>query len=55
MGYNEPLPAPSPTIQATIASIVGTDIHEYVQVSDKEALLDKDEDGKHAPPTALNL
>ena len=48
MGYSEPLPTPSPTMQATIASIVGFDIHEYIQVSDKEALLDKDKDGKHA-------
>ena len=49
MGYSEPLLAPSPTMQATIASIMGSDIHEYVQVSDKEALLDKDKDGEHAP------
>jgi hypothetical protein len=49
MGYEELLPAPSPTVQATIAAIVGTGIHEYVQATDKEALQDKDEDGEHAP------
>lgn len=49
MGYDEPLLAPLPTVQATITSIVGSDIHEYVQVTDKEALEDKDEDGEHAP------
>jgi hypothetical protein len=49
MGYEEPLPAPSPAMQATIAAIVGIGIHEYVQATDKEALQDKDEDGEHAP------
>jgi hypothetical protein len=49
MGYEEPLPASSPTVQATIAAIVGSDIHEYVQITDKEALQDKDEDGEHVP------
>jgi hypothetical protein len=49
MGYEEPLPAPSPTVYVTIAAIVGSDIHRYVQVTDKEALQDKDEDGEHVP------
>jgi hypothetical protein len=32
-----------------MVSIVGTEIHEYLQTTDKEALLDKDEDGEHVP------
>ena len=34
---------------------MGSDVHEYVQVIDKEALLDKDEDGEHAPLLLLTL
>jgi hypothetical protein len=49
MHYVEPLPAPSPAMQATIASIVGTEIHELIQTTDRAALLDTDDDGDHAP------
>jgi hypothetical protein len=49
MHYVDPLPAPSPTMQATIALIVGTKIHEMIQTTDKAALLDKDDDGDHTP------
>jgi hypothetical protein len=47
--YNDPLPAPSPAVQATLVSMVGNEIHEFIQTSDKDALLDIDEDGEHAP------
>jgi hypothetical protein len=43
------LPAPSPAVQATIASIVGPEVHAYVQETDNASLLDKDDDGEHAP------
>jgi hypothetical protein len=49
LNYAEPLPAPSPAVQATLVSISGTEIHEFVQTTDNTALLDKDEDGEHAP------
>jgi hypothetical protein len=43
------LPAPSPAVQATIASIVGPEVHAYIQETDNASLLDKDDDGEHAP------
>lgn len=49
LGYNEQLPAPSAAVQATIASIVGPEIHAYVQETDNASFLDKDDDGEHAP------
>lgn len=49
LNYNEPLPAPSPAVQATLVSIAGSEIHDLVQTTDNAALLDKDEDGEHAP------
>jgi hypothetical protein len=49
LGYNNLLPAPSPAVQATIASIVGPEIHTYVQETDNASLLDKDVDREHAP------
>lgn len=36
-------------MQATIASIVGPEIHAYVQETDNASFLDKDDDGEHAP------
>ena len=49
MNYVEPLPPPSPAVQATVASIVGPEIHEFVQTTDRAALLDLDDEGEHAP------
>ena len=49
MGYGEPLPPPLLAVQATIAAIRGSEIHSYIQESDNAALLEKDEDGEHAP------
>jgi hypothetical protein len=49
MHYTEPLLAPSPAVQATIASIVGTEIHDMIQTTDNAALQDKDDDGDHTP------
>ena len=49
MGYQDPLLAPAPAVQATLAAIAGPEIHQLIQQSDNEALLDKDEDGEHAP------
>ena len=49
LNYNEPLPAPSPAVQATLVSILGPEIHDLIQTTDNAALLDKDEDGEHAP------
>jgi hypothetical protein len=47
--YAEPLLPPSPAVQATLASIIGSEIHDFVQSSDRDALLDTDDDGEHAP------
>lgn len=49
LGYSNSLPAPSPAVQATIASIVGPEVHSYIQETDNTSLLDKDDDGEHAP------
>ena len=49
LGYAEPLPFPSPAAQATIAAIRGPEIHTFIQESDNAALLEKDEEGEHAP------
>ena len=49
LGYKDPLPAPSHVVQATIASIAGLDVHAFIQSTDNTALVDKDEDGEHAP------
>jgi hypothetical protein len=49
LNYTEPLPPPSPAVQATLAAIVGPEIHEFVQTNDRAALLDTDDDGEHAP------
>jgi hypothetical protein len=48
MHYVDPLHAPSPAVQATISSIVGTKIHEMIQTTNRVALLDKDDDGDHS-------
>jgi hypothetical protein len=49
LGYSEPLPAPSPAVQATLATISANEIHSYIQDADRTAFEDKDEDGEHAP------
>jgi hypothetical protein len=49
MSYNDLLPAPSPAVQATLSSMVGPEIHSYIQDTDNASLLDKDDDGEHAP------
>jgi hypothetical protein len=49
MGYADPLPAPSLAVQATIAAIVGPEVHAFIQNTDQAAILDKDVDGEHAP------
>jgi hypothetical protein len=36
-------------VQATLVSTPGSEIHEFIQTTDSAALLDKDEDGEHAP------
>lgn len=48
-GYGEPLPAPAPAVQATLATIAAPEIHKYIQDIDTTALQDVDEDGEHAP------
>ena len=49
LGYSNPLPAPFPAVQATLASIVGSKIHIFVQDTNNAAFLDKDNDGEHVP------
>ena len=49
LGYSNQLPAPSAAVQATIASIVGPEIHTFVQEVDNASFLDKDDDGEHTP------
>lgn len=49
MGYIEPLPAPSPAVQVTLAMIGEKEVHEYIREKDNAALLDLDDEGEHAP------
>lgn len=49
LGYDETLPAPSPAVQATLAGLDVREIHEFIQTQDRAALLDRDEEGMHAP------
>lgn len=49
LGYKNPLPAPSPAVQGTLASLNSAAIHSFIQEQETAALLDLDEDGEHAP------
>lgn len=49
LGYKDPLLAPICVVQAMLASICDTEMHEYIQRKDKEAMADTDEEGEHAP------
>ena len=49
LGYKEPLFAPSPVVQVTLAAIKEPEIHAFIQSTDLSSLADKDEDGEHAP------
>ena len=49
LGYGEPLYVPAPAIQATIACIADPKFHEFIQIADKNAMADQDEEGVHAP------
>lgn len=55
LGYDDTLPAPSPAVQATMVGLNAPEIHEYIQTQDRQALLDLDEDGMHAPLFLLTL
>lgn len=41
-GYAEPLPAPIPAVQATLAAMSPNEIHQFIQANDRDAL-DKNE------------
>lgn len=49
LGYKDPLPAPSPAVQATLASLDAPAIHKFILQQDLTALQDVDEEGEHAP------
>ena len=49
MGYGKLLPTLSLAVQATFISIVGIEIHEFIQTTDNATIINKDEDGDHAP------
>lgn len=49
LGYKEPLPAPSPAVQAVIAMMNDKEIHEYIREKDTAALSALDDEGEHAP------
>ena len=48
LGYSNPLFAPSPTVQVTLAAIGEPEIHGFIQNTDLTSLADKDDDGEHA-------
>jgi hypothetical protein len=47
--YAKPLPPSLPAVQATLALIIGFEIHDFVHATDRAALLDTNDDGKHVP------
>ena len=49
LGYGDPLPTPTPVVQATLACVSDKEFHEFIQSSDKAALADIDDEGAHAP------
>lgn len=55
IGYGDPLPASSPAVQATLASLRPAQIHKFIQEQHKNALLDRDDDGEHAPLLLVTL
>lgn len=55
LGYGDPLPAPGPAVQATLASMKSSEIHAFVNEQDRAALIDCDDDGEHAPLLVATL
>jgi hypothetical protein len=49
LGYQEPLFAPSPSVQAVLATIRESEIHTFIQTKDLATYEDLDDDGEHAP------
>lgn len=49
LGYKDPLPAPSPAVQATLAALDAPAIHQFILEKDLAALHDVDDEGEHAP------
>lgn len=49
LGYGDPLPAPALAVQATLVSLKAPEIHEFIKEQDTAALLDRDDEGEHAP------
>lgn len=49
MGYGQPLPAPIPAVQTTIAAIDVPEFHSCIQEMDLAAINDVDGEGVHAP------
>lgn len=49
LGYKEPLPAPSPAVQAVLAMISDNEVHDFIREKDEAALIDLDDEGEHAP------
>jgi hypothetical protein len=49
INYTDALPVPFLAVEAKLVSIVGSEIHDFIQTTDNAALSDKDEDGEHAP------
>lgn len=55
LGYNTPLPAPAQAIQAVLACIPSTEVHQFVQTADTTALEETDDEGMHSPLLLLTL
>ena len=49
LGYDDPLPAPIPSVQVVICAIREPRLHQFIQEQDLLALSDVDEDGDSAP------
>lgn len=49
LGYGDLLPALALAVQTTLASLKGPEIHEFIKEQDTVALLDRDNEGEHAP------
>ncbi|KAG0598635.1 hypothetical protein M758_12G089600 [Ceratodon purpureus] len=49
LGYEDPLPAPIPSVQVVICALKEPRLHQFIQEQDLLALSDVDEDGESAP------
>ena len=53
--YTDTLPSPFPAVQSLLSSIADSNFHTCIQSTDNAALLDRDDEGEHAPLLLTSL